>query len=599
MTVKFNEQQKQAIEHHTGSCAVIAGAGSGKSTVLVNRIKNLIDTYKVDQKEILAISFTRNTADELKNKLNKMGYLNVNIGTFHSVCGKILVQEGINITNQNLIKDWQKENCFKKIDEKADVNDIASFISYQKNYLRSYKDEFVYKESSYKEEELRKFYKAYELMKSKEGFYDLDDYLTECYKVLKNNPGKYTYEFVLVDEHQDSNLVQNLLLKELCVSGNMFCVFDFRQAIFSFRGGNTDYCMNFDKWWDNPTVINLDMNYRSTKNVVDKANGFIKKYYGDYKHYSDSIPHNRENGKIEINTYYERESEGKEIADKIETLIQSGEKPSQIVVLYRLNSHSSYVEYELKKRDIEYVIANDSSFFKRKEIAGIISYLRLLQNPHDDSAFETIFKLRNYPLQFFSDKIYGDIKKHAALHNQSYYESLITMRFPNDWQGKNATIFENNINKLRLQKDKSVDLITLIDNVSRAFQIDEYVKNKYSNKEEVDERLQSIQILKTFVKGHNIDSFVAYVYSGNNSNNKKGFKKDAVKLMSIHASKGLEFKHVFLIGVEDGKFPHEKSDLLDEARLFYVGVTRSKENLYLSQIYEDNQFISEYQSKVN
>jgi DNA helicase-2/ATP-dependent DNA helicase PcrA len=331
MNIQFNKQQLEAINHYKGACAVIAGAGSGKSTVLLNRIDNLINTYSVNENNILAITFTKNTADELKSKLNKMGYNNVNVGTFHGTCGKILTQEGYSI---NLIKEWEIEKCFKKINDKVDVEEVKSFIGYQKSYLKSYKDEFIYKSSDYTEDELRKYFKTYELMKSQSGTWDFDDYLIKCYELLKCNKGKYTYDFILVDEHQDSNLVQNLLIKELCPSGNVFCVFDYRQAIYSFRGGNTEYCMNFDKEYKNAKVINLDVNYRSKKNIVDKANGFIKRYYGDYEHYSDSIANDHSHGKINVNTYYKRDEEGKDVVDKIESMIKNGEKPDEIAVLY-------------------------------------------------------------------------------------------------------------------------------------------------------------------------------------------------------------------------------------------------------------------------
>lgn len=590
--MNFDQQQLEAINFHKGACAVIAGAGSGKSTVLVNRVKNLIDTYCVPEKEILAISFTRNTADELKSKLNEMGYKKVNTGTFHSVCGKILSQEDI-ITKKYLIKEWQAENCLKAMNEKVDLKDVLGFISYQKNYLRSYSDEFVSKESMYEENELRQYFKAYEKFKEKENLFDFDDYLIWGYDVLKSNHGKYTYDFLLVDEHQDSNLVQNLILKELCESGNMFCVFDYRQAIYSFRGGNTEYCMNFDEEWDNSTVINLDTNYRSSANIVNKANQFIKKYYGDYQYYADSIPNSESDGCVDVNTYHDRESEGKEVVDEIQRLIDEGESLNEISVLYRLNSHSSYVENELKKRDIDYEITNDSSFFKRKEVAGIMSYLRLINNPHDDSAFESIFKLRNYPLTFFSAAVFGDVRKFAGLNNLSLYESFITMTYSKPWQQTNARTFEDNISRLRLQKDKGIDVTTLINNIAKTFQMENYIKSNYSNQEEIEERINSIEVLKSFIKGDNLENFITYVY-GNSNMSKKKSKKSCVKLMSIHASKGLEYESVFLIGVEDGKFPHERSGILEEARLFYVGVTRAKENLHISQIYEGNKFVDEY-----
>lgn len=261
-----------------------------------------------------------------------------------------------------------------------------------------------------------------------------------------------------------------------------------------------------------------------------------------------------------------------------------------------MNSHASYVESELRKRGIEYDITDKSSFFKRKEIDGIMSYLRLINNPHDDMAFENIFNLRNEPFTFFSKKDLGEIRMFSGRHNLSMYESLITMKFENwskkdDWKKSRVKSFENSISKLKLQKDKRVSVITMIDNIVKTFQLHNFIKDKYTNDEEIQDRIDSIDVLKSFVKGDSIDGFINFVYSGNT---KKKNKKDCVKLMSIHASKGLEFKNVFLIGIEDGKFPHENSELLDEARLFYVGVTRSKENLYLSQIYDGNKFVMEY-----
>ncbi|AEB23433.1 MULTISPECIES: ATP-dependent helicase [Bacillus amyloliquefaciens group] len=591
MTLKFNKQQLEAINFYKGACAVIAGAGSGKSTVLLNRVKTLVRDYGEDQEDILAISFTRNTANELKKKLHKQKLTSVNVGTFHSVCRNILLKEGIEINEKNTIKEWQRENCFKSLEEKPDIKDITGFISYQKNFLRGYTDEFLIKESKYTEEQLRLFYKEYEAFKSKNGLYDYDDYLLECYKVLKNNKHKYTYEFILVDEHQDSNLVQNLILKELCASGNIFCLFDYRQAIYTFRGGNTEYCMEFEKDWENATVINLDTNYRSNKNIVDNANSFIKEYYGDYEHYADSVPNIHNNGDIQTLTYQDREAEGLNTADKIETLLKAGEKPSEICVLYRLNSHSSYVENELKRREIEYDITNNGSFFKRKEVKGIVAYLRLIRDPHDDAAFRDIFTLRNDPFRYFSNKNLKDVESFAGQTNMSLYEAMLNMRFDRPTQNDNVLKFQSMINKLQMQVLKGIAVEELIDNVVKTFRMNDYIEEKYLDEDEITDRKESLNTMKKFVKNNNLEQFINFVYGSKPSKKKN---ENAVRLMSIHASKGLEFKHVFLIGVEDGKFPHRKSDLLDEARLFYVGVTRPKESLYLSQIGHCNMFFDEY-----
>ena len=590
---KFNSEQLIAIKHYKGACGVVAGAGSGKSTVLISRIENLVNVHKIPEKDILAISFTNKTATELKKKLKKMDLANVNVGTFHAVCGRILTQEGYTI---KLIQGWQADNFLKSVDKNVNVDDVKSFISYQKNCKKSYTDTFVHKESEYNENELRAFFKAYETMKTKAGVYDFDDYLTLCLDVLLKNKGKYTFDFILVDEHQDSNLVQNMILQELCQSGNMFCLFDPRQAIYSWRAGNIEYCLNFEKYWNNPTIINLYKNYRSTKNIVDNANKFIKPYFKDYEHYVDSEAHSTSNGDITINTYLEREIEGVAVVDKIEQLINDGEKLSEIAVLYRMNMHSSFVENELKRREIDYEITNDSGFFKLKEVEAILSYLRLLYNPHDDQAFETVFKSRNHPLKFIKNDVLDKARQESGIQGTSTYEAFITMDVDAK-QKRNIVEFEKIFSRLRLRvADKDANVISLINNVVKTFNIDGGIKNNYSNKDEIKDRLQSIEVLKSFVKGNNLEQFITYVYS---NNTKKKSKKNSVKLMSVHSSKGLEWDHTFVISIEDRNFPHEKSELSEEARLFYVAISRSKKNLYISQIGKGdsgkgNKFVLEY-----
>lgn len=606
---KFNEQQLEAINAYKGAFAVVAGSGSGKSTILLNRIKNLVEVHNEPQRNILAVSFTNKTATELKQKLKDMELENVIVGTFHAICAKILLEEDISVHGK-LVPLYKAENWFKSIYKNPNVDenwskansgninseDILSFIGYQKNHRKSPTDNFVYKESEYPEEMLREFYKAYEAMRKKEGLYDFDDHLLMCLDILEKNKEKYTYEFILVDEHQDTNFVQNRIIQELCPSNNIFCLFDYRQAIYGFRGGDTEYCMNFHKYWDNPKIINLFINYRSTNNIVENANKFIRPYFSDYEHYVDSKANNKNDGEIKLHTYYVRETEAIEVVDKIEKLIERGEKLNEIAVLYRLNSHSSFIENELKRRNIDYEITNDSSFFKRNEIKGIISYLRMLHNPLDDQAFDAVFKTRNYPLTFLSGQLFDKAKQLSGLNNTSLYEAFINMKCDKPWQQKNIREFESAITRLRLQvESEKVNVVTLIGNIVKAFKIESSIKDRYSNPEELEDRLNSITVLKSFVKNNDLEQFITYVYS---NNTKKKAKKNSVKLMSCHASKGLEFAHVYLVGVELEKFPHSKSTINEESRLWYVGVTRSKENLHVSEIINANgersQFIKEY-----
>lgn len=588
---KFNEQQLEAINFYKGACGVVASAGSGKSTVLLNRINRLVNYHREFPSDILAITFTSKTANELKSKLEDMKLDGVNVGTFHSICMRIMLKEDINVRGK-LVPEWKAENWFKDIDSKPNTTDILSYISYQKSYLKSYNDEFKFKDSDYTDDELRAFYKRYEEGKKEEGLYDFDDYLLIALDILQKNKGKYTFEFVLVDEHQDSNLVQNLILKELCQSGNIFAVGDVRQSIYGFRGGDIEYFINFDKYWDDVKIINLYMNYRSVNNIVNMSNNFISPYFKNYEHYVDAEAFNKNNGLVDLRSYDSEEKESIEVVDKIESLLEDGTKPKDIVVLYRLNSQSLFIENELKRRGIEYDITNDSSFFKRREISAIMCFLRLIQNPHDDSALETIFKFRANPLKFFSNKIFDKIRHNSGNNNMSLFESLTNINYDAKWQLKNALEFEKSINRLRLQNDKGVPLSMLIDNIIKSFDIDSQIEEKYSG-EEVNDRLKSLTVLKTFVKNNNLEQFINFVYSDGGSPKKKA-NKNAIKLMTIHASKGLEFINTFVVGVEDGTFPHERCDLDEEARLFYVAVTRAIQNLYISEIGKGNKFAKDF-----
>lgn len=594
--IQFNKQQQEAIDFKDGACGVIASAGSGKTTLLLERIRKLVHEHNVFERDILTISFTRNTADDLIKRLAKMGLHHVNVGTFHSICIQQLNKEGYNINGSKMVQEWQIDNCFKAIDQKVDVKDVSSFISYQKNYMVKPDDEFIKKDSAYTEDELRKFYKAYEKMKDNQGLYDFDDYLLLCLEMLRENPGKYTYDYILVDEHQDSNKVQNMLLKEWCQSGNIFTVYDFRQAIYGFRGGTTEYSMNFERYWEDAQVKNVYINYRSPKNIVEKSNQFIRQYYKDYEHYVDSESYSDEDGYIEISSPLSQEVEAIEVVDKIEKLISEGVALKEIAVLYRNNKHADFVENQLKLRGVDYDIANDSSFFKRREIAGILSFLRLIMNTDDNSAFEGVFKLRVYPLMYFSNKILADIQDYANKNDVSLYNAMQYIDYPQSWHKSNVFKFYDNIERIQqmiAEDDKNV--ISVINEIVKLFQIKKMINDKYSNKEERDERLNSIEVLKSFVKGNNLEQFITYVYS--NTERKKK-KENAVQLMTIHRSKGLEWDNVFLIGVQDGEFPSQRegamNTILEEARLFYVAVTRSKKNLWVSEIGKGNQFVKEY-----
>ena len=590
--VKFNKEQLEVINHKEGNCVVMAGAGSGKSTCLVNRIAKLIESG-VNPELITAITFTKNSANDLKSKLEKLHISDVNVGTFHSICSKILIANGYSFRNS--LKEYEIENLFKKVNngEKTKHKDILSFISYQKAHMRGYNDEFVYKESEYFEEELRIFYKEYEDFKRSKGCLDFDDLLIEAYKLLLINPDLYKCEYLLVDEAQDNNFVQNNLLNLLCTTNNIMLIGDVRQSIYSFRGSRPDEFMRFDNLLKDCRVINLDTNYRSKKNIVDNANGFMRLYYGDYEFYSDSISNNKTQGEVNIVSSLSEDEEAIRIAEEIKTLLDNGCEPKEISVLYRLNKQSHLIENELKLRGIEYDIHNSSNFFNRKEIDIIMCMLRLIHNPSEDMAFEKLLRYRIIP--YLSNSIIEDMIRTASRLNISMLEASEIVEIKNKYVARELSDLSRAIDKLMRQEKSGVELSTIVNHVINIIDLKTYIENNYSTDEEIEERLASIESFKKFIRNNTLESFLSYVYDKSTTQKKKTGNK--VQLMTLHGSKGLEFENVFMIGINDGKFPNAKAEILDESRLMYVGVTRAKTNLWLSSS-ADSTFIREYKMAI-
>jgi len=597
--MEFNKEQQLAIETNLGAFSIIASPGAGKSTVLVHRVQNLVNTYKVLQEDILCITFTSNTRKNLQQKLKGMFLGDVLVHTFHSLAGKLLVQEGVvkresgdNVDSNTGLNKYALMAKFKVICKdlkNRDYDDIMSVISYNKSFMRGYNDEFVEKESKFSDNDLRKFYKIYEDYKTSINYLDFDDLLLECNKLMDLHP-EIEYKYVLVDEFQDTNLIQNVLLTKWCKSRNLFVVFDYRQSLYKFNGANPEYCMNFYKDW-NATVINLDINYRSTTNIVNNSNKFIRNYFGDYKFYSDGIPNSKVNGQIKLLTNSNRVEEAQKVCNEVQRLIAAGEDPDQIAILYRLNSHSEMVESLFKAEGIEYDIKGDSSFFKRKEIRAIMAVLKLVENSSDDEAFDILFATRLDPLKFFNKKDKELIDRHKMKNDLSYYETLSTITFPESWKNRNCKVFINNIFDLKIKKDKSHSIAALIDLAKQGFKIKDYLTENYQD-EEVRDRLQSIEVLKQFIRGDDLTKFIEFTEES--SEKKKTKDTHGVKMMSVHASKGCEWKNVIIIGIEAEKFPHSKSDMLSEVMLFFVAITRPTDNLWISQIGQSNIFVEEY-----
>lgn len=589
--MKFNEAQQRAIDFKEGMAMLVAGAGSGKTTVLVNRIKSLVEGGR---RNITAITFTRKSAEDLERKLKELKvHEYVNVGTFHVICGRIMQKCGL--YSKGDIKSYEIENMFNEIygdSTMVDVEDVLSFISIQKGYMRGCEDEFVYSDTEYSHDMLRKFYRAYEEYKKARGIYDLDDILLEGYRLLGEYP-ELACDYLLCDEHQDANLIQNELINRLCPSGNVMVVGDFKQSIYGFRGAVPSMFMDFDKRYSNVEVIKLDYNYRSRKEIVENANLFIQNYYKDYEHYSDSIPASQERADIDFEAFLNAEEEAEEVGRRIRHAIEvQGIEPEDIAVLYRNNTQSFHIENELRVLGIEYDIEKNGSFFQRKEISIILAMLRLAVDNSDNVAFQTIVKSRIHYFKLFKKDFMQQVIDVAKENNVSYLVACQLMKLP-QWQRNSIFKFVELIDTLTRNYKYNAPLELTINNIINAVRLEEYLNDRYTG-EELEERLMSVETLKDFIRDNTVDSFLDYIYKPDDKKRRKKKKQNKVQLMTLHKSKGLEFKQVYMIGLKDGKFPSKDTDICEEARLFYVGITRSIDTLFLGQLGVSNTFVRQY-----
>lgn len=592
--IKYNEQQQKVVDFKKGNCCVIAGAGSGKSTTLIGRVEKLIEDG-TPLEEIMMITFTNNSAKDLKGKLFARHIDGVRVGTFHSVCARILGEEIAGFSTRKLIQQYMIENCFRKIDKKINIEEMLRAINYQKANMININDRYILKDfPDYTRGEVKKFYQAYEDLKKEKGLYDFSDWLSMAMNVLEQDlTDKHTVKYLLIDESQDCNLLNHKIAKLLCPSGNIMMVGDVRQSVYGFRAASPEIFMNFDKHYDNATILNIDNNYRSNKKIVEYANNFIKQYLGDFKYYSDSIAVNQEEGNIERIASIGKSDEAEQIVSKIESDLMNGIEPNRIAVLYRNNSQVDSIERELKFKEINYHIEKNDSFFERREIKLIICMLRLIQDPTDDSAYEYIYKKGAYPLMFMTNKTLQEIIDTSASRNISYYEASDIIRFAKPYERKNILRFKEIYNSLSLQHKMNEELSVIMNNIIKLFRINDYINNNYED-DELDDRLEGLISIRKFVRNNTLESFLKFVYTDNNKNKTKA-NSNEIQLMTIHKSKGLEFDNTYVIGIQNGKFPSDKaSDIGEEARLMYVAVTRAKNNLVLSEIGIDNQFMEEY-----
>ncbi|MDD6277060.1 MAG: 3'-5' exonuclease [Mycoplasma sp.] len=587
---KLNNEQKKAATFKDGPCLVIAGAGSGKTKVLTTRIANLIENG-VKPYNILAITFTNKAAGEMRERVNNI--INAHdafIGTFHSFGLKIIRENSalFNLTSAfTLIDTEDQTSIIKKIMKDINITDkmispafIKSKISFIKNNMLSDSEiaNFLISEN---EKIAVKIYYEYEKILKRNNTLDFDDLLKKPVELFNSNKEvleKYQdkFKYILIDEYQDTNEVQYKLVKLLSKKYlNLFVVGDPSQSIYAFRGANYQNILNFEKDFKGCTVIKLPQNYRSTQTILDAANEVIShnKQRKDLDLFSDL----GQGVKIKYIRTFNDSMENKRVVDEIQKLYEEGYNRKDMAIFYRTNAQSRSIEDALVKANIPYKVFGSFYFYKRKEIKDLLAYLKLIANPSDDVSLERVI---NEPKRKIGDKTIENLREKARSLNISMFEAIDS--------GKELEFKNLILNLIEISKDTSIT--GLIDKTLELSKMKETYENDKSL--ESDIRLENLMefrsVSETYEKetgNVNLSDFLMEVSLVSDAA-EYSTDADAVTLMTVHSAKGLEFKVVFIIGLEENIMPISKAlyddeELEEERRLMYVAITRAKEKLYL------------------
>ncbi len=581
---QLNESQRKAVVECSSNLLIIAGAGSGKTKTLTHKIAYVLEKKFARPSEILALTFTNKAANEMKERVEKLigkAAENMWIGTFHAIALRILRNEGFRPTiydtkdQEGLIKEiLKRENVDQK---KYPPRMLLSKISLHKLNMEKPED---LGGTTPLEKLVKRIYKLYEDELARSNAVDFDNIILNTIDLFENYSGirnKYSnkFRYIFIDEYQDTNYPQYYLVKLLYNGANFVCaVGDEDQSIYSFRGAKVENIMKFDKEYPNCKVIKLTKNYRSAQEILNIANALISRnnFRNEKSLYSDKI-----GGKIFIKQLPTDQEEAKFVVERILELSCEGESLNDVAILYRTNSQSRNFEEALIRYKVPYAIIGSKRFLERKEVKDVLAYLRLLVNPKDNVSF--LRAISSHP-RGIGKSLISKIIDFSQKNNLSLFEAsceMIKQKILNRRQinalGGFLSVFE------KINRKDTVDKI--IDDV---LQISGY-KNALEEKSDYD-RMTNVEELKNAGDLSDLEAYLDGLslldYSNDLENN-----KEFVKLMTIHAAKGLEFNTVFVVGLEEGLFPNEnlkknELDIEEERRLFYVAITRAKSNLYIT-----------------
>ena len=602
----LNDKQKEAVLATEGPCLVIAGAGSGKTKVLTHKIAYLMTEKNIKPWNILAITFTNKAANEMKERVEKLvgeAAKDMWIGTFHSICVRILRKyiDRLGFDHSFLIFDTSDQRtlikeCMKtlKIDDKMFTDrSIASEISNGKNEMlepKAYQTKYA---GDYRREIIGRIYELYQQRLKENNAIDFDDIINFAIKILENNIDVLDYysdkfKYVLVDEYQDTNKAQFMLITLLASKhGNITVVGDNDQGIYSFRGADITNILNFEKDFPGTKIVKLEQNYRCTGNILKAANAVIK--HNENKYEKKLWTENEEGHLPVIHKADDEYDEGRFIVEEINHLKREEYfKYSDFTVLYRMNSQSRAIEEILRREGIPYKIIGGVKFYERKEIKDIISYLRLIYNLSDNISLKRII---NEPKRGIGKTSIDNIQEISENTGLSMFDII-----------KHAN--EYGLNRVQANAQEFVNVIEELKSKLGELKISELIKEtlnktgymkalELENTTEAESRIENLEEFLTvaieFEEEEADNSLGDFLEGITLSSDIDGMEEteDSVTLMTLHSAKGLEFPVVFSVGLEEGIFPGNKSigepkELEEERRLFYVGITRAKQYLYLT-----------------
>ncbi|HEB9319552.1 TPA: UvrD-helicase domain-containing protein [Campylobacter coli] len=594
----LNESQKEAASHIDGPMLILAGAGSGKTKTITTRLAYMIGEVGIPAINTLTLTFTNKAASVMKNRALDLLNSNENplLCTFHKfglLFLKLHIERLGRKNNFIIIDNDDSKKILKELinDDKTSPHQILQFISHFKNESKSVQDVFndleLLKDNEIKHQALQKiaiYYQNYQEYLLKHNFVDFDDLLLLTNTLLENDQNfakeqSSFYRYITVDEYQDTNALQYKILKNLCcVHENICVVGDDDQSIYSWRGAKIENILNFQSEFSNVKLVKLEQNYRSVGMILKAANNLISH---NKKRLGKTLLCTKDEGKdVQILSSDNEKIESALVAKKIKELLNAGVYAGEIAVLFRINALSRSIEEAFMKEKIPYKLLSGMRFYERLEIKDLICYLRILINPNDDLSFKRII---NRPKRSIGEKALQNLEDYAQKRKISLFEALCESDggvgiFSLKKAQNEAKKFIQNIYKLR----EYSELKKMIENFEELFALKEF----YALQEDGDERVLNIDefyaSIKEKIKEEPQTTLEDILSEISLLSDQDGIEGECVYLMSVHASKGLEFDHVFIVGLEEGFFPLNESDIEEERRLAYVAITRAKKCLSLS-----------------